>query len=305
MPYRLALLSLCFATAAAGAQPPKSSSLAVETKSGWHTWWRSETAPSSWTRADPVLSAAVKWKEARRGVDHAELRLAGTGEAWRIRLVMLRIDPRVVRTELVRMTREYGTLPAWSIDSIPPRAIAGFNAGQFESAVPWGWIVRNGIEEQSPGFGPLSSAMVVDSSGNIQLVPFEAIPSLRGRVVTAFQSYPSLLVDDGAVPVQLREAGSGVDLNHRDTRLAIGMLRDGRMLVVLTRFEGLGGILSELPFGPTIPEMSAIMGALGAASSVALDGGISGQLFVRASPRPRLWKGLRRVPMGLVVYPAA
>ena len=72
---------------------------------------------------------------------------------------------------------------------------------------------------------------------------------------------------------------------------------------MLTRFEGLRGMLSELPFGPTIPELAALMGALGCTKAVALDGGISGQLMVRSADRTRSWKGLRRVPLGLVFFP--
>src|SRR6185437_8179626 len=55
-----------------------------------------------------------------------------------------------------------------------------------------------------------------------------------------FQSYPTLLEGDGGVPAPLRAPASGtaaVDLGHRDARLALGNLRDGRLLVVLTRFD--------------------------------------------------------------------
>lgn len=79
-------------------------------------------------------------------------------------------------------------------------------------------------------------------------------------------------------------------------------MRDGRVLVALTRFEGLGGALSVLPFGFTTPEMAAVMGALGATRAVLLDGGISGQLRVRDGG-VREWDALRKVPLGLLVSP--
>jgi exopolysaccharide biosynthesis protein len=98
-----------------------------------------------------------------------------------------------------------------------------------------------------------------------------------------------------------------VDVAHRDARLALGVDRDGRVLLALTRFAGLAGALDALPFGPTVPEMAALMGALGARRAVLLDGGISGQLLVRERggrvPRVRAWRGLRAVPLGLVVAP--
>lgn len=294
----LALLSLAVATGGAGAQLPKSS-LAVETASGWQTWWRSESAPSRWSSPSPVVMGAARWRSLGSGIEETEIRLSGTGEAWRLRAVLVRFDPSHVRPDLVRMTRDEGTLGAWTVDSASPQALIALNAGQFASGRPWGWIVRNGVEEQPPGFGPLSLALVADSSGAMKLIAADSIAVVRGRARFAFQSYPTLLDNDGEVPMPLRTPDRGADVEHRDSRLAIGQLRDGRMLIVLTRFEGLGGILSELPFGPTAPEMSALMGALGCTRAVALDGGISGQLMVKGAGA---WRGMRRVPMGLVLF---
>lgn len=95
-----------------------------------------------------------------------------------------------------------------------------------------------------------------------------------------------------------------MDLEHRDARLALGIQRDGRLLVALTRFEGLGGALSTLPFGLTTPEMAALMGALGCGEAVLLDGGISSQLRLRtADGTVHRWRGIRRVPLALLVLP--
>jgi exopolysaccharide biosynthesis protein len=92
-----------------------------------------------------------------------------------------------------------------------------------------------------------------------------------------------------------------VSVEHRDARLAIGELRDGRLLVALTRFDGLGEQLGFVPFGPTAPEMAAIMGALGCRRAMLLDGGISSQLLLRdAGGTTHTWRGLRRVPLGLI-----
>ncbi|MDF1506540.1 phosphodiester glycosidase family protein, partial [Roseisolibacter sp. H3M3-2] len=82
-----------------------------------------------------------------------------------------------------------------------------------------------------------------------------------------------------------------------DARLALGTLADGRALLALTRVPGAGAA----PYGPTVPEMAAVMGGLGARDAVLLDGGLSAQLLVRdAAGRARRWAGLRRVPLGLV-----
>jgi exopolysaccharide biosynthesis protein len=119
----------------------------------------------------------------------------------------------------------------------------------------------------------------------------------------AFQSYPTLLTDDGTVPRQLRAPGAGVDLHHRDARLAIGQTRDGALLVALTRFDAGGSALDFLPFGFTTPEMAAVMGALGARDAVMLDGGISGQMRIGTGADVVQWNGLRDVPLALIAVP--
>jgi exopolysaccharide biosynthesis protein len=119
-------------------------------------------------------------------------------------------------------------------------------------------------------------------------------------VAWAFQSYPVLL-EHGAVVEALRSPGNGVDVEHRDARAAVGLLSDGRVLVVLTRFDALGTALGAIPFGLTTPEMAAVMGALGARDAVMLDGGISAQMLVRtATGQTHRWPGLRAVPLALV-----
>jgi exopolysaccharide biosynthesis protein len=121
-------------------------------------------------------------------------------------------------------------------------------------------------------------------------------------VVAGFQSYPTLLSGEGVVPAALRRAGAGVNLTHRDSRLALGGTRDGRILIAMTRFDAIGEIAESFPLGPTTPEMAAIMGALGACDAVMLDGGISAQLLLRdpARTEPLRWRGIRKVPLGLV-----
>ncbi len=298
----IAALALAVTANVAAAQLPESS-LAVRVGGEWRIWWTSAAAPSQWDRPDSILSSAVGWRRVNSGIDRAELRLSGNGEAWRIRVILVRVNPVRVRSGLVRMTTDGGTRGAWTVDSIPRSAILAVNAGQFSSGRPWGWIVRNGIEEQPPGFGPLSLAFIAMKDGSLRLISSDSIASYRERVSDAFQSYPTLLESGGRVPLELRAPDHGVDLEHRDSRVAICQLRDGRMMIALTRFEGLGGVLSQLPFGPTAPEMSAVMGALGCSSAVSLDGGISGQLALRERDGFRFWRGMRRVPLGLVFLP--
>lgn len=272
-------------------------------------WWRSGDAPSSWSSSLPALVDAVRWHDEGAAVSWGELSLEGTGEAKHTGVILARIDPRRVT---LRLDAEAGGGLApigaqWSISTAPESALLAVNAGQFNVGGAWGWMVRGGREYQTARSAPLAPAIVVDVDGGVRIVQPGAIDSAArsARVAEAFQSYP-LLLAGGRVPAPLRRADGGIDVAHRDARLALGVLDDGRVLIALTRFEGLGGALELLPLGLTTPEMAALMGALGCRDAVLLDGGVSGQLEVRdGAGVVHRWPGLRRVPLGLVALPAA
>lgn len=282
------------------------SSLAVWSGGAWREWWRSDSAPDRWSGPHNAVANAVRWQRAAEGVDWGELRLAGSGEARRLRAVVVRIDPRLVRLRLDTAFTARGERAAWTVDAARPDAIVAVNVGQFIRTLPWGWVVLDGREFLAPGRGPLATAIAVDASGGVRWIGPDGMndSGVRRDVVAAFQSYPTLLRADGAVPEPLREPGRGIDVEHRDARLGVGALADGRLLLVLTRFDALGESLGSMPFGPTIPEFAALMGALGARQAVALDGGISGQMLIRdEAGATHAWRGMRRVPMALVALP--
>ena len=286
--------------------PLPRSALSVWTGHAWQEWWRSDAAPDRWRAPSETVANAVDWQRARDGVEWGELRLAGSGEARRLRAVVVRIDPRRVRLRLDTAFTRGGERAAWTVDNARSDAVVAVNVGQFIRTLPWGWVVLDGKEFLAPGHGPLATAVAIDSSGGVRWIGAGALadPASRRGVAAAFQSYPTLLTGDGEIPHALRSLGRGVDVAHRDARLGIGLLADGRLLLVLTRFDALGESLGALPFGPTIPEFAALLGALGARQAVALDGGISGQMLVREETGTvHVWRGLRRVPMALVATP--
>jgi hypothetical protein len=305
-----AAVALCAALAAPAtpARPASrlpSSALAIERDGRTYTWWRSARAPTRWTAPLPELADALAWQPVAAGIDWASARLAGRGEAWRIRVMVVRIDPRLVRFRLDTAFSGPAMAAAWSIARAPNDAHVALNAGQFVGSMPWGWVVLRGRQFLSPGRGPLSTAVVIDTAGRVRWVPGDSLAQPMRGVEAAFQSYPTLLEEDGDVPAALQAPGSGaaaIDLRHRDARLALGELRDGRLVVVLTRFDALDGAMDFVPFGLTTPEMAALMGALGCRQAVALDGGISSQMLLRDARGHTLsWRGLRKVPLGLVV----
>jgi hypothetical protein len=320
-PMRRRTLALALALVAGllpvtGARAQDAGALRVRDASGtWRAWWGASHAPARWADADARVTTAVRWRETAPGMEVAELPLATPGEGGiaalgRMRLVLVRLDPARHALQLVA-----GSPPGapWSVDDAPAAARMAVNAGQFTDAGPWGWLVHGGRELQAPAVGPLSAAVVVARDGTVRIADAADIPAVRagvarGEVHEALQSYPALLSGDGMVPSPLQAPDRGVDVAHRDARLAVGMLRDGRVLIALTRFDALGGAaaLDRVPFGLTTPEMAAVMGALGCARAVLLDGGLSAQLLVReASGAARSWPGLRRVPIGLVAVPRA
>ena len=55
------------------------------------------------------------------------------------------------------------------------------------------------------------------------------------------------------MPVAL-QGGETVNLSHRDARLALGVDRDGRLLLALTRLDLDLPAADRIPFGVTVPE---------------------------------------------------
>jgi len=286
----------------ASARPLPSSTLSARLDGRWVRWWRADSAPARWSASPAPLARAARWSRGADGIEWTELALGGSGEAWRTRVVVARLDPARVafRLDTAFTGRALRRRPAWTVEDQRARRDVHFavNAGQFRVTMPWGWVVLDGREWRHPDTAPLASAFVVDAAGRARL-EHGGRPA-PGDARWAFQSYPTLLAG-GAVPVPLRAPGRGVDLAHRDARAALGIDAEGRVLVALTRFDALGGRLDFVPFGLTVPETAALMGALGATDAVMLDGGISAQLLLRdARGRARAWEGLRAVPLALV-----
>jgi uncharacterized protein YigE (DUF2233 family) len=293
-------LAAAGAIAASGSESGRPT-LSVRDAGGWVTWWRRDAAPTRWN-GDAPLADRVSWRPGAAGVEWGELRLQGASEAWRTRVVLIRLDPRRVDLSLVTaFTRN----ERWTVANADSGAALALDAGQFRHSMPWGWVVSQGRELLPPEYAPLAGAVVVDLSGAVRVIASQSVAAERerGTAREAFQSYPMLL-QDGVVLAPLMDAGSGVDLAHRDARLALGTLADGRVVIVLTRFDALGSSLGQVPFGLTSAEMAAVMGALGCRQALLLDGGISGQLSVReADGSVRSWPGTRSVPLGLVGRP--
>jgi len=255
----------------------------------------------------PLSTGGVSWEQVRPGVELGTLPLSAPGEGQWTRVVLLRLDPRQYRLRLQTRLRSNLRGGAWTVDSAPAEAVAAWDAGQFSGIVPWGWTVADGRELRPPGVGPLSLAVVSDTTGRVRFVPPDSIESVRaaGGIATAIQSYPTLLAGEGSIPRPLLAPGLGVDVTHRDARVALCQLRDDRLMLLLTRFDGLGESGGAIPVGLTLEETARLLQSLGCRRAVALDGGISSQLMVRGlSGQTTIWSGWRKVPLGVLVVPA-
>ncbi|MBI2795429.1 MAG: phosphodiester glycosidase family protein [Gemmatimonadetes bacterium] len=300
----VALAALAAGPAATIAPPVRPtlprSTLAVREGGAWRTWWRSDEAPREWGPEAP-LARAIAWRPLAPGFRWGRAELAGKGEAWRTTLIVVQVDPH--RARLALDTAFTGKLRrAWTIDRAPVGARVALNAGQFVADLPWGWVVLDGRQYLAPGRGPLVSTLTIDTTGALRWW-HGAPPPGAGGVRWAFQSYPTLLAA-GRVPAPLMADTGGVDVAHRDARLAIGTRADGTLLIAMTRFGAMGESLGFVPFGLTTPEMAAVMGALGVNDGALLDGGISAQLLVREpGGEGARFPGIRRVPLGLLIFP--
>jgi len=151
----------------------------VRVGDAWHEWWRAEQAPRRWARPLDRVAGAVEWRTVRAGVELGELRLAAGGVAGRIRAILVRLDPAAVHFALVGPVTGPGGVGRWAVQDAPADAVVAINAGQFDSRGPWGWIVRDGVELQPTGAGPLSTAFILDGAGTASLIATDDIPAVR------------------------------------------------------------------------------------------------------------------------------
>ena len=249
-----------------------------------------------------ALALGSPWQPVGPGVWQREIRMADKGPLAVVRVHAVRIDPTIAHFVLDSATRSNGTSGAWTAERIPQDGLVAVNTGQFIGGVVWGWVVHNGNETSPPGTGTLAMSFVVDSAGIPSMLTPAELPRARGHVRLAFQSYPMLLTGEGDLPPELQPAARAIDLEHRDSRLAIGLMPDGSVIIALTRFTALGAAGETLPWGPTVVEMAEFMRALGCRRAMMLDGGISSQMALRLEDGTvRSWSNWRQVPLGLVV----
>src|ERR1041385_1373429 len=95
--------------------PSGDGALAVYSGQKWQQWYTADAAPAKWDAALPLVADAVTWSPAAHGLELGRLRLSGPGEAWRVGVVLVRIDPAAVDWNLHWGMTDDGR-KSWEID---------------------------------------------------------------------------------------------------------------------------------------------------------------------------------------------
>jgi hypothetical protein len=208
-------------------------------------------------------------------------------------VAIVEVDPARFRFAVVAAPRfAVRSADAWMMDSAVALAV---NTGLFRrDGTPQGLVVLEGARRGSPA--AWLDALVVVEDGRLSLRAPGDAPGL-GPAASAFQVVP-WLVRGGAVALGVT-SGLRLSRTHRDRRLTLCVGSDGWIRLLLSNFEVFGESAGTIPLGLTIPEQAIIAAAAGCSDAVALDGGISAQLAVRA-PHLHRMPGWREVPLFLV-----
>lgn len=266
-------------------------SLDLKVGGSWVTWRAfASGAPAA---GDPLLASAIRWGEERPGLRIGTFDVRPTGGIVANSVAIVEVDPARFRFALAAAPRfAVRSADAWMADSAIVLAV---NTGLFRSdGTPEGLVVLDGV--RTGGAATWLDALVVVEDGRLALRESGDAAAL-GSGASAFQVLP-WLVRRGAVAFGAT-SGRRLSTTHRDRRLTLCVGSDGLIRFLLSNFEVFGASAGTIPLGLTIPEQATIAGAAGCADAVALDGGISAQLAVRAGRLHRM-PGWREVPLFLV-----
>lgn len=259
--------------------------------------WRAWPAFGPRAAARPVdgVAEAIAWRQREPGVRVGDFSVRTRDGMLTNSIAVVELDPRQVRFSLTA-TRDWGRRLAADVMEADSSLILVANTGLFrDTGSPIGLVQLDGVRRTGP-VAWLDVVVAVDD-GALLLTDAPGIPSLDSSA-SAFQTLP-WLVRDGAVAFG---ATSGLRLSrtHRDRRITLCRGDDGLVRLVLSNWEVFGADVGRIPVGLTIPEQAAVAAGLGCRDAVALDGGISAQIAVRAGDRMIRMPGWRKVPLMLV-----
>ena len=285
-----ALFSAALLQTSAAAPQPR---LDLRVDGAWRAWrvWQ----PDARAARDSLLARVIVWRDSAPGLRVGDFDVRVTGGLIRNDIAVVEIAPARFRFSLAATApgarRTVGELIGDST------AVFVSNTGLFRpDGSPQGLVLVDGVPGSALA-GWLDVVVAIED-GRLRPTTIDG-----GRALTAgasaFQVLP-WLVRDGRI---VFGTSSGVRLSrtHRDRRLTLCFGDDGLVRFALSNFSFLARGAARVPIGLTIPEQAMVAAALGCRDAIALDGGISAQVAVRAGAVHR-WPGFRRVPLLLVAH---
>lgn len=225
------------------------------------------------------------WNRLADGIDYATYSFS-ISEKERATIYAFRIDPKRYRLRVAQAADEVQGTSARAMAK-REKALLAINGGFFTPEhTSIGLIVNDGKVKNA--LHKTSWWSVFQIKGGVPSIVTPSDFVLAPDVEMAIQCGPRLTID-GAIP-KLKESVS--------KRSAIGITRDGKVLIVIS--EGYGLSMNELA---KRMRASRWEGGLECPNSMALDGGSSSQLYAHVGEFELSLDGLARVTNGVIVLP--
>jgi len=279
--------------AALQAQTPM---LEVRVGSVWRPW--RDAAPNSAATREPLLDEAVTWKDSAAGLRRGEFEVRTASGYLRNSMAIIELDAASFRFSL-GITPPSARRSAAEWLASDTSLILTSNTGLFRAnGTTQGLVLVDGTRHSALA-GWLDAVVVLEDGG----IRVTDVAGARGsRLAPRASSFQTLpwLVRDGRV-VFGYTSGLRLSRTHRDRRITLCLAADGTVRLLLSNFEMFGASAGPVPIGLTIPEQAALAAGAGCQDAVALDGGISAQIALRAGSRTVRMPGWRKVPLMLLV----
>jgi exopolysaccharide biosynthesis protein len=273
----------------------QSPSLEVRAGEAWRPW--RDALPNSAATHERLLDEAVTWKDSAAGLRRGEFEVRTASGYLRNSMAIIELDPARVRFSL-GITPPGARRAAAEWLASDSSLILTSNTGLFrENGTPQGLVLLEG-RRHSALAGWLDAVVVIED-GAVRITDVEGARGSRlSPLASAFQTLP-WLIRDGRV-VFGHTSGLRLSRTHRDRRITLCLDPNGTVRLLLSNFEMFGTSAGTVPIGLTIPEQAALAAGAGCRDAVALDGGISAQIALRAGARTVKMPGWRKVPLMLL-----